>query len=95
MATSQKLVDVLKARIAEGEDEKLLRGVERQVKKAKMASDQEMYQLDLAVDNAEENLENVNSHPSSSLHAIVEAQRALKLAQENQKAAKAVYSARF
>jgi len=95
MATSQKLVDVLKARIAEGQEEKLIRGVEREVKKAKMASDQEVYQLELAVDNAEERLTSVNETPGASLQAIVEAQRELKLAQENLKAAKKVYAERF
>lgn len=95
MATSQKLVDVLKAKIAEGQEEKLLRGVEKEVKKAKMAGDQEIYQLELVKENCEEHLEAILERPTSTLEAIVTAQRQLKLASENLKEAKKVYSERF
>lgn len=92
---SVKLLDVLRAKIAEGEETKLLKGVERQVKEAKITASREVYELELVVDKAEERLQAVNENPSASLSAIISAQRDLDLAKANLEAANAINKARF
>lgn len=93
--TSVKLLDVLRAKIAEGEEEKLLKGVERQVKAAKINASRELYELELALDEATESFKTVSENPSATLSQIVSAQRSLELAKANLKEATKINEARF
>jgi hypothetical protein len=90
-----KLVDILSARIAEGEQEKMLREVQIKVKQAEINASQELFNLELTASKAAQAYELTLESVNSSLTDIVSAKRNMELASANYNAALEVKTSRF
>lgn len=92
---STKLLDMLFANIKKSDDTKAKEAAARKVKTAKKNMGYEVANADEAVDTANDRLTSVIGNPDSTGAQILEAERAVQLAEANHKALAAILEARF
>ena len=93
--STQTLEAILSAQVSKGDKEKAMEEVAKTVKAASRAARTEFEAAEDAVEAAKEHLIAVKNNPSSSLSTIVNADRAIALAQSNVEALKAARDERF
>jgi hypothetical protein len=86
---------ILSAQVTKGDKEKAMDEVAKVVKAASRAARTEFEAAEDAVETAKERLTSVKNNPSSTLNQIVEAERAITLAQVNVEALKVARDERF
>jgi Zn-dependent metalloprotease len=93
--STQTLEAILSAQVSKGDKEKAMEEVAKTVKVASRAARTEFEAAEDAVESAKEHLAAVKNNPSSTLSQIVNADRAITVAQANVEALKAAREERF
>lgn len=95
MATSTKLIDLVKANIKKSDGDKALETAQRAVKTNKNDWGQELFAAETAVDSAKDAISGMNSSLSTSASALLTATDNLAIAERNLSKMKDLMAARF